>query len=245
MTIVLHQFAYSHFNEKVRWALDYKQVPHIRKIYLPGPHMPAIRKISGQTQTPVLQIDDRYIAGSAQIIDVLEKEYDGHRLYPDDRDLCAEALQTQAWLDARAGPAVRTVLFSELIKHGSYLCNMFAHSKPWLKRVAYRLTFPLARPLIARGNKIVDPGNVADAFRIVDDTLDKIAARVEINGCLVGTEFSVADVAAGALIAPLADVSHPDMAKPKPMPETIAQLLARYADHAAIQWVCEVYRTRR
>jgi hypothetical protein len=35
----LWHFPVSHFNEKVRWALDYKQVPHVRETltidYLP------------------------------------------------------------------------------------------------------------------------------------------------------------------------------------------------------------------
>ena len=57
MKVVLHQFAYSHYNEKVRWALDYKKLPHDRINYLPGPHMGAIKKMTGQTSTPVLEID--------------------------------------------------------------------------------------------------------------------------------------------------------------------------------------------
>src|SRR6267143_212223 len=39
MTPELHQFRLSHFNEKARWALDFKGVPHVRRSYLPGPHM--------------------------------------------------------------------------------------------------------------------------------------------------------------------------------------------------------------
>jgi hypothetical protein len=35
-TPVLFQFTYSHFNEKARWALDLKHVPHVRHSLLPG-----------------------------------------------------------------------------------------------------------------------------------------------------------------------------------------------------------------
>ena len=31
--ITLHQFLYSHFNEKARWALAFKGVPHERRSY--------------------------------------------------------------------------------------------------------------------------------------------------------------------------------------------------------------------
>ena len=33
---VLWQLQISHYVEKVRWALDYKRVPHVRRTLLPG-----------------------------------------------------------------------------------------------------------------------------------------------------------------------------------------------------------------
>ena len=48
--IELLQFRHSPYNEKVRWALDLKRVPHRRHSLLPGPHvatcagLPAARK---------------------------------------------------------------------------------------------------------------------------------------------------------------------------------------------------------
>jgi hypothetical protein len=50
----LHQFLGSHFNEKARWGLDWKCAPHRRVSHLPGPHMLKIRRMTGQTATPVL-----------------------------------------------------------------------------------------------------------------------------------------------------------------------------------------------
>src|SRR6059058_1859108 len=39
---VLWHFTVSHFNEKARWALDFKRVPHVRRALLPGFHFPKI-----------------------------------------------------------------------------------------------------------------------------------------------------------------------------------------------------------
>src|SRR5436190_1646821 len=39
---VLWQFKYSHYNEKARWALDFKRVTHVRQSLLPGPHIPRV-----------------------------------------------------------------------------------------------------------------------------------------------------------------------------------------------------------
>ena len=44
---VLWQFKYSHYNEKARWALDFKRIPHRRRSLLPGLHIPPILWMTG------------------------------------------------------------------------------------------------------------------------------------------------------------------------------------------------------
>jgi glutathione S-transferase len=56
--IELLQFRHSPYNEKVRWALDLKRVPHTRRSLLPGPHVATVRRLTGRTHTPVLVPDD-------------------------------------------------------------------------------------------------------------------------------------------------------------------------------------------
>lgn len=56
-TVVLHQFRASHFNDKARWALAAKGIRHERVTYLPGPLQFPIKRLSGQTATPVLVFD--------------------------------------------------------------------------------------------------------------------------------------------------------------------------------------------
>jgi len=72
VTPELFQFEFSHFNEKARWAFDWKRVPHRRQSYLPGFHMLPIMRLSGQRAVPVVRVDGRVIAGSASIVDWLE-----------------------------------------------------------------------------------------------------------------------------------------------------------------------------
>lgn len=245
-SITLHQFRYSHFNDKVRWALAFKGIAHARDTYLPGPHLPALRRLSGQSQTPVLVLDGVVIAGSAAIIDALEQRYPDPPLYPAGADDRRAALAWQQRLDDELGPATRTVLFSVLIDEADYLCRMFAAGKPRLKRLAYRATFPLARPLMARGNGI-NPGNIARSEATTAAFLDDIAARTSAGGYLAGGAFSVADLTAAALIAPLC---HPDpecidMRRPTPMPAAVERLLSAYAGHPAIAWTQRMYREHR
>jgi hypothetical protein len=60
----LFQFRVSHFNEKARWALDYKSIEHVRHSLVPGAHKPKIKKLSGQEQVPVLCMNGKVVAGS-------------------------------------------------------------------------------------------------------------------------------------------------------------------------------------
>jgi len=82
--LVLHMFPASHFNEKARWGLDWKGLPHARVAYLPGPHGPQLRRLSGQAQTPVLVMRGRVIPGSARILDELERAFPQRPLYPEE-----------------------------------------------------------------------------------------------------------------------------------------------------------------
>lgn len=243
--LVLHQFEFSHFNEKARWALDYKGLQHERVSYLPGPHMPAIRRLSGQQQTPVLDMDGEIIAGSAAIIDALERRFPEQPLYPSDEGLRRQALDVQTRFDEEVGPAARSALFSGLIRAPGYLVKMFARRASPPKRLLYRASFPLAKPLIARANKAADPGDIKRAFDRFENALEEVAAATQHTGYLVADRFSIADLTAAALLAPFANPDHPDMARPQPVPAPVADIMGPYASHPALEWVRRMYREHR
>lgn len=243
--LVLHQFRASHFNDKARWALAYKRLTHRRISYLPGPHLAAIRKLSGQTSTPVLSIDGREVAGSARIIDALEERFPDPPLYPSDPTLRAQALAIQTRFDAEVGPATRTVAFSVFIEELSYIARLFAHDEPLPKRMVYRAALPLVRGRMALANGLVDPANVRHAFAVAERTLDWIAEETRGRTALVGDHFSVADLTVAALMSPIVELEHPDMRPRPPVPKSLTALLSRWKDHPGIAWVQRQYREHR
>ncbi len=242
--LVLHMFPASHYNEKARWALDWKGLPHERVSYLPGPHMPLIKRLSGQTQTPVLVMNGRAIAGSARIIDELERAFPERPLYPGDAEARSRALDIQARFDEEVGPAVRTAVFSVLIREPGYLSAVFTRTQPVLKRLFFRASLPLVKSLIARGNG-VNPANVERSLARTQQALDETARMIGPSGQIVGNAFSVADLAVASLLAPLVDVAHPDMARPFPVPPRMAEFYARFEKHPAVDWVREQYAKHR
>jgi glutathione S-transferase len=242
---VLHQFRASHFNEKARWGLDWKGIRHRRVTHLPGPHMFAIRRLTGHTQVPVLELEGHVVAGSARILLHLDERYPEPALQPADPAARERALMLQSWLDAEVGPAVRTVVFSVLLDEPGFLARMFAGHLSPLLRGGYRATLPFARGLMARANGTDPPENIRKAFETSERALDRVASEIGPKGHLVGDSFCVADLTAAALLAPLVGPDHPDMAFPEPVPESVEALRARFASHEAVVWVREQYARHR
>jgi glutathione S-transferase len=245
LPIELHQFSHSHFNEKVRWALDYKGVLHTRTNYIPGPHLPQIRRLSGQGQVPVLGMDGRVLHGSATILDAIEQRFPTPPLYPSQPSAREEALALQAKLDAGLGPEVRRAVFDATLDESpTYVAETFAGEKPPWKRTLFVTAFPVIRALMKKSMNIT-PTTGQRAQQRVDELLEWMAAKVEATGYLVGDSFTVADLTAAALLGPILRVEHPDMKHPSPEPPRFRALCDRWGEHPATVWATEVYRKHR
>src|SRR5207247_715861 len=82
-TPLLWHIPLSHYNEKVRWALDYKGIAHRRQVLGPDYLIRAWRA-TGQGKLPILFLEGRAIADSTRIIAALEERYPEPPLYPRD-----------------------------------------------------------------------------------------------------------------------------------------------------------------
>jgi glutathione S-transferase len=242
----LFQFPYSHYNEKVRWALDYKGLVHRRTDLLPGPHRSLVRKLTGQTQTPVLRMNSQYVADSTLIIERLELIFkDTPSLYPSDPTQRARALELAHHFDFVVGPAARICVFVAMLGSSDYVARLFSRSQPWLTRTAYRAAFPLAKGLIRRGNGITSPHAITEAQRLVAQNMDALAKLTYRSPFLAGDSFSIADLTAAAMFAPLIDPPHPDMKMPEPQPKPLVALVDKWREHPAGRWVLQTYERHR
>jgi glutathione S-transferase len=243
--IELFQFPFSHYNEKARWALDWKGIAHRRIDLLPGPHAPRIARLTGKTTVPVLRIGERVIAGSAEIIDELERLQPEPALYPADSAQRERALALERHFDDEVGPRVRRALFTVLLREPAYLVRVFAGRRSAPVRIGYRALFPITKQVVGRSMSVFDRAAVDDAFAGTERALDLVAKQVGASGYLVGDRFGVADLTAASMLALLVRPEHPDMARPTPMPESLHEFLARWADHPAAHWALEQYRRHR
>src|SRR6476469_7716219 len=107
----------SHFSEKVRWALDWKRVPHRRRIMPPGLHpLGGLVLSRGRGYTmPVMVIDGQRVADSTHIVALLEQRYPERPLYPSDPAGRERALALEDWFDENVGPYARQWGFNALL----------------------------------------------------------------------------------------------------------------------------------
>ncbi len=243
--ITLYQFQYSHFNEKARWALDYKGVPHQRINLLPGPHIPKLRKLTGQTATPILKIGNEFVCGSTAIIEKLGALYPDPPLIPADPEERAKAMEIVDYFDNDIGPRVRRAMLASAFGHPFYIANMFGRGKPALVRFFYALTLPLVSTLIKKGNGITGPESIEDGHRAAQEALDFIVKTKGAGDYLVGDRFSIADLTAASILAAAADPPGSPMERPKPAPPGVRDWLAKWHEHEGSRWIREIYSRHR
>lgn len=241
--IALYQFAISHFNEKARWGLDWKRIPHVRHSLLPGPHKLTMMRLSGQDQVPVLKNGDEIIAGSSQILAHLETFQPESPLVPEDPVLAKRALELQSEFDATLGPAVRLARFVEVMPNPGYFARQFTHDKSRTTQLVYGAVFPLVKGLMTKQMNLT-PENAVAARTTVLETLDRLTRDAGPGGYLVGDAFSIADLTAAALLMPAIEPPG-GPAVPLPRSAEAETWLARWSDHPGAEWVREVYRRHR
>jgi glutathione S-transferase len=244
---VLWQLELSHYNEKVRWVLDYKRIPHVRRPLLPGAHMLVARRLTDGAceTTPVLTLGDRSIGESSQIIEALESRWPEPALYPADAAGRARAHELEAHCDVEIGEHVRRAAYEHLLARPDLLLPVFLHDQPPFARALLRGVFPLLRIGMRRRFRITSSAAAESRARVLAaaDLLEGelAAGRGEY---LVGDRFSIADLTAAALLYPIARPA----AFPYPIPEVppgardfMDALSARPIGH----WVALMYERHR
>jgi len=243
--VELLQFRCSNAAEKARWALDHKGIAHRRRSLLPGLHRGAVANLTAQTATPVLRIGEESIAGSAPIIEALEQRFPETPLLPSDPELRAQAIEHARHLDAKLGPAVRIAVLDAIGDDADYTARLYTPSDRPAMRAFYRAWLPFVRARMRRASGMRDKYSTRLAEQHLDTSAVSLARFARRSFHLCGEHFSVADLTAASLFAPLVSPPHPDVSFPEPMPASLAALIAKWRAHPAGEWVLEMYRRYR
>lgn len=213
--ITLYQFHWSHFVEKVRWALDYKglqwsavdvdpftlrQMRHLRC---------PLTLESGRKLYTVPVISDAatgvVLADSSRILDYLETTYPTPALYPADPDERAEMTRWMLWLDSTLGLTGRRLGYTQIaLEHPEILSGLFIPhlvGARGLGAFKSRLGGVVIAGVLSRRFRF-RCNRVDRVFEQLEQCLLRVAQRLSAHPYLVGERFTAADLTLAALLRP-------------------------------------------
>jgi glutathione S-transferase len=245
----LWQLEISHYSEKARWALDYKEVPHARRSLLPGSHIPVSLLLTrGASYTlPLLQLDGRTIADSTAILAAIEQRYPEPPLYPADPEQRRHALELEDFFDEELGPYARHLVFFELINDPAVFAEVASAAVPEPFGKAKGLIGAYARGYASLRFGANDAAGAETARAKVLAALDRLEAELAANGgeFLVGDSFSVADLTAASLFYPVVGPDEGPLPVETPSPAAVERFRDGIRDRPGYVWVEEMFRRHR
>ncbi|MCP2728989.1 glutathione S-transferase family protein [Limnofasciculus baicalensis] len=199
--MLLLQFSTSHYCRKARLALGYKQIPYQVENLTPGIHIWKLKPLTGLTTLPVLlpQLPEypQAIGDSTQIFKFLEKYQPQPPLFLPDEAQQQEALMLEDWLDESIGTATRFIYYNFRAGAGKQIDPSFA-SQLVIQVVRYQYGINQAAVEIATQRLKLALEVLKSRWQ------DRSYLICDREALLQANRISVADLAAAALLSPLA-----------------------------------------
>jgi glutathione S-transferase len=243
-TPVLWHLKVSNFNEKARWALDYKRVPHVRCAAVPGLHRGIARNLGGGNTFPVLVLDGRAYGDSTQIIEALEQRHPDPPLYPTDPAERQRALELEDFFDEELGPHVRLLTVEHMLPDPELTIWAFFQDLGAARRRAARMAFPVVRRRFVTTLGI-NERSVALAWDKLRVAGARFRAEVQPSGYLVGETFTVADLTLAALLGPPVAPEQFQYPQPQRGHPLLAPLRDVLAESGLLDWTRDMYARHR
>ena len=245
MPVVLWHIEVSHYNEKARWALDLKAIPHVRRTPMPGLHGFYALALTrgGQRRLPVLALDGRRIGDSTAIIAALEEYQPEPPLYPEDPAERARALELEEYFDEELAPSLRRFVWHHTLDDTDAVIDALLPSSNGMRARLLRATAPVVRPAVRRDYAVTEEGAIR-ALTDIRSAMDRLESELQPSGYLVGERFSVADLTAASLFTPVLcppQRPYPPRSATPPVRELREELEARPGG----EWVAAMYARHR
>jgi glutathione S-transferase len=155
---VLVTITFSHFCEKVRWALDRTGIVYRESGHLPLFHMLAVSRAGGWRSVPALVTDEAVINDSTNIMGWIDKRVPDAHLYGRNDAERREIERLEDLCDEQVGPHTRRWAYFYLLPMRDLLLRMTRDGAPKIEHAMLSVLFPVVRTMMRRAMKITPDG---------------------------------------------------------------------------------------
>ncbi|WP_343596276.1 glutathione S-transferase [Acinetobacter sp.] len=200
---ILYQFPLSHYCEKARWLLDYKELDYIAQNLTPGLHQAFARLKTGQNHLPILKDETHWVATSTAIAVHLDQHYPEHLLLGSTLSTREKILEVDL-LCNELGQHVWQWLLTDLLQQDEAIETVLGENG-YLRKFS-RYSKPVIKTIMAKGFHLNDENRkgVSKKIQQIAQTLNQ--QFLSSTGCMVNSRFSLADIAVCSMLAPLLNI---------------------------------------
>ncbi len=242
---ILYQFPLSLYSEKTRWHLEAKGIDFICHNMTPGLHIIPAYLLAQQRTLPIFKDGSITIGDSTKIALHVEKNYTQNPIIPRDDEQKKQVLEYEAWFD-ELGDHVRRSCWN-LIIDSKNIANIFFNYEgySWFQRLVAKCSKPVLR-LMVRYTFKVFPKKVIYSQHYVDQALCQLEEWLKgnPNNYLVGNTFTLADLTAASMLAPIIGPENSPWSDHHLNGEN-KQLRETVRNRTAGLWVLRIYREHR
>jgi len=241
---ILYQFPISHYCEKSRWQLDHKGLAYRTVNLVPVAHRLRTQWLARANTVPLLRDGKRRVSDSTRIAYYLEKYYPEQPLLPKASDARARVIELEQQFD-RYGVHVRRWVYGQILDRPEVMTALVGDCG--LPGPLERLAKPLVREAIRRGYAI-NPRLVMRSEQRVEEALALLESELEKGQgqYLVGDRFSLADITAASMMAPLLSPkgSPWDLFDETTFSPALRKQIEKWRSRPAGEWVLAKYAQR-
>lgn len=236
---ILYQFPLSHFCEKARWLLDYKELDYIAENVLPGVEQLFTQFKTRHKTLPVLKEKNVYISSETSIAQYLDQTYPEHNLIRTHRKFQSDIYTIEA-LAQEFGLHLQNWLFTTL--NDIETLDIMLGERGYLRRFE-KITKPILKSLIKKAPSETQLAQSEQRmYELIDVFNEKIVAQH--GKYLVGDRLGLADIAVCSMLAPLLNIMGTPWENDKQQP-ALEKMKAYLLGIPLGQYVLRIYATER
>ncbi|AOA57944.1 glutathione S-transferase family protein [Acinetobacter larvae] len=202
---ILYQFPLSHFCEKARWLLDFKQLEYVAHNLVPGVHRAFAQLKTRQNSLPILKDQQQWIADSSMIALYLDEKYPEHSFLRAQQDLRDQALETNQ-LANELGVHVRRWSLSQALAMNDSALEVMIGESGYLRQFE-KYSKPILKTMMSRSYQL-SPQDAAASKAQMQSIIEQLNQQlVENHGrYLVSERLGLADIAVCSMLAPILEI---------------------------------------